>query len=222
MNGCVGIAARADPISDAGRIDIRAWYDAAPFEGIMLTLRSGVAALSLLFAAGASAHPFLDVQPFPPATVSSGATYGMELVAFPGDTPIVTVQLDFELSSGAAFGPPSGTLGEGFTLVYDAVADPLHFSIVADFSDAPLEEFGVFPVAELNLEAGLPGETLKLLDSSAMVVLEGEELLVVERDGFSNVFGEGVMAQVMPEPSSSALLGAGVAALVGLRPRRRR
>jgi hypothetical protein len=191
-------------------------------EGIVLTLRSCVAALSLLFATSASAHPFLDVQPFPPATVASGDAYVLDLVVFPGDTPVVTVQLDFELSSTAAFSPPSATLGDGFSLVYDGVADPLHFSIVADFGDDPLPPDGEFDVAQLTMLAGLPGGTLKMLDSSVMVVLEGAQLEEIERDHFSNVFGEGVVVNVVPEPSSALLLGSGVAALAGLRARRRR
>lgn len=187
----------------------------------MLRLLRNATPLPLLLATAAGAHPFLDVQPFPPASIASGSAYNLVMELFPGDTPVVSVQVDFELSSAAAFSPPTGALGEGFTLVYDGVADPLHFSIVADFGDDPLEAFGEFPVASLTMTAGLSGETLSMLDSSVIVAIEGGVPEEFERDHFSNVF-DPVVAEVVPEASSSLLLGSGLAGLVGLARRRRR
>src|SRR5262245_51521973 len=134
----------------------------------MLPLRRLALPFSLLFfSTAALAHPFLDVQPFPnpPPSVQSGTIYALTLVIFPGDTAVQSLQLDFE-ASPSGFAPPTGTLGEGFSLIQD---DPLHFSVVGDFTDEPLEEFGEFPVAQLNLLALAPGGTLSILDSSVVV-----------------------------------------------------
>jgi hypothetical protein len=90
----------------------------------MLPVLRILAPLSLLLSSTAAlAHPFLDVQPLPVASVESGANYNLTLAVFPGDTPVQSVQLDFELSSAGAFGAPSGTLGDGFSLLYDGVGD---------------------------------------------------------------------------------------------------
>lgn len=183
------------------------------------------AALFLLLSPGlAVGHPFLDVQPFPipPALAQSGATYTLTLVVFPGDTPIESMQLDFELSSPAAFGTPSAALGDGFSFVYDQVADPTHFSIVGDFTGNPLEAFGAFPVAEVTMVAGLEDETLSMLDSSVIVALlqgVGEEFSPPGE--FSNVFTP-VIVHVVPEPGMELGLAAGIAALCALARRARR
>src|SRR5262245_10222139 len=97
-----------------------------------------------LAGAQARAHPFVDFAPLPTTSVASGSAYALVLVIFPGDTPVTRVQLDFELSSPLAFGVLPPAMGEGFTFVRDPVADPLHFSIEADFTAAPLEAFGAF------------------------------------------------------------------------------
>ena len=47
---------------------------------------------------------------------------------------VTAVQLDFEISAPGVFGPLSALVGDGFTLIYDEVNDPLHFSLVGDFS----------------------------------------------------------------------------------------
>jgi hypothetical protein len=117
----------------------------------MLLLSRGWLPLSLglsilLAGALAQAHPFVEMSPTPPAAVQSGSTYDLVLVIFPGDTPVTRVQLDFEISSPAAFAVLPPEMAEGFTFVRDPVADPLHFSIEGDFSDAPLEEFMSFPI----------------------------------------------------------------------------
>src|SRR5262245_43849848 len=109
----------------------------------------------LAIASPALAHPFLDVQPFPVATVQSGNVYDLTLTIYPGDTPVQSMQLDFEISDLPAFSAPTVTLGAGFTLIYDQQADPLHFSVVGDFTGAPLEdEFGPYLVAEISMLAG--------------------------------------------------------------------
>jgi hypothetical protein len=166
--------------------------------------------------AAAQAHPFLDVLPLPPAAVNSGSTYVLSLELEPGDTPVVSVQLDFELSSPAAFTPPSTGIGDGFTFVYDPDTDPLHFSIVGDFSESPLPEFGHFPVGTLTMTAGLADGTLSMLDSSAIVALEGGEPETFPHEEFSNVRFSDEVAHVVPEPSNGTLLAAGVPTLWAL------
>lgn len=175
----------------------------------------------LASATTAGAHPFLDVQPvpLPPPTVELGAEYTVALTLYPGDTPVQSVQLDFELSSAFAFGAPTGELGDGFALLYDPLADPLHFSVVGDFTGDPLAAFGVFPVAELTLLAQVPG-TLSLLDSSVVVALEAGVPEVFELDHISNV-QDNVIVIAVPEPSGGLLLACGLAALVALAQRRR-
>ena len=166
--------------------------------------------------AAARAHPFLDMQPVPPTAVSSGSSYVLTMVLEPGDTPIVSVRFDFELSSPAAFTPPSGPIGSGFTFVYDPVADPTHFSIVGDFSESPLPEFGQFSVAELTTVGGLADGTLSMLDSSGIVALEGGEPEEFTHEAFSNVRFSDEVAHVVPEPGPSELVASGVAALLFL------
>src|SRR5215510_12585874 len=90
--------------------------------------------LVLLPAAAARAHPFLDIQPFPPASVPRASTYDLVLTLYPGDTPVEQVHLDFELSSIGAFGAPSAVMGSGFALVSDPDADPLYFFDAAAFT----------------------------------------------------------------------------------------
>ena len=58
----------------------------------------------LLGGALAQAHPFVDMVPLPPASVSSGSLYEFVPLILPGDTPVTRVQLDFELSLPLAFG----------------------------------------------------------------------------------------------------------------------
>jgi hypothetical protein len=168
--------------------------------------------------AAARAHPFLDMQPvpLPPTAVSSGASYVLTMVLEPGDTPVVSLRLDFELSSPAAFTPPSGTIGDGFTFVYDPIADPTHFSVIGDFSESPLPEFGQFPVAELTMVAGLADGTLSMLDSSRIVALEEGVPEEFTHDAFSNVRFSDEVAHVVPEPGSTELSASGVAALLAL------
>src|SRR5262245_31438065 len=121
----------------------------------MRRLLSTLAFFTLLSASSpALAHPYLDVLPFPVATVQSGDVYDLTLAIFPGDTPITEMRLDFEISELPAFSAPTVTLGEGFELIYDQLADPLHFSVVGDFSDVPLAADGNFPVAEISMLAG--------------------------------------------------------------------
>jgi hypothetical protein len=192
----------------------------------MLRLLRMLAPLSLLLGSSAAlAHPYLDVLPFPVASVESGTPYTLTMAIFPGDTPVRSIQLNFELSSTFAFGAPSGTLGDGFSLVYDGVADPLHFSVVGDFTGNELEAFGQFPVAQLTLLAGLPGETLSMLDSSVVVALEGGVPEEFELKHISNVVFTPVIVQVVPEPTAGLLLASGLAGLAGLarlrRPERR-
>jgi hypothetical protein len=183
----------------------------------MLRLFRMLAPLSLLLGSSAAlAHPFLDVLPLPVASVESGSPYTLTLAIFPGDTPVQSIQLDFELSSTSAFGAPSGTLGAGFSLLYDGVADPLHFSVVGDFTGSPLEAFGDFPVAQLTLLAGLPGGTLSMLDSSVVVALEGGVPEAFELRFISNVVHTPVIVQVVPEPAAGLLLCCGLAGLAGL------
>src|SRR5262245_28070527 len=107
-------------------------------------LRTAAALLVLLLAAVAQAHPFLEIQPVPPTAVNAGDAYNPAFVMEPGDTAVTQVQLDFELTSLTAFGVPAPVMGDGFSFIYDPIGDPLHFSIVGDFTDAPLEEFGLF------------------------------------------------------------------------------
>jgi hypothetical protein len=166
--------------------------------------------------AAARAHPFLDMQPvpLPPTAVSSGSSYTLTMVLEPGDTPVVSLRVDFELSSPAAFTPPSGPIGEGFTFVYDKVADPTHFSVIGDFSESPLPEFGQFPVAELTMVAGLADGTLSMLDSSLIVALEEGVPEEFTHDAFSNVRFSDEVAHVLPEPDSSALAASGMAVLL--------
>ena len=173
----------------------------------MSYLLQGLLPLLLLSAGVAQAHPFLDVQPLPPASVPSGSTYLLVLDLYPGDTPVERVQLDFELSSIGAFSAPSAAMGAGFALVYDPIADPLHFSIVGDFTGSPLEEFGFFPVAQLTFTGGTPGGTLSLLDSSFIVALEFGEPVTFERQEFSNVFPSNVVALVAPAVPTMAARG---------------
>jgi hypothetical protein len=186
----------------------------------MLKLRNLAPLLALLLPALGHAHPFLDVQPFPPATVASGASYTLELDVFPGDTPIESVQLDFELSSPGVFGTPAAVMGDGFTFVYDGVADPLHFSIVGDFTGAPLEEFGIFHVGDITMSAGVE-DSLIMLDSSVIVALEGEAPQEFPREQFSNLRFTNVVVHVVPEPGAAASLGCGLLALVALSRSRR-
>ena len=171
--------------------------------------------------AAARAHPFLDLLPLPPAAVSSGSSYVLTLALEPGDTPVVSVELDFELSSPAAFTPPTGTIGSGFTLVYDPVTDPTHFSIVGDFSESPLPEFGHFPVAELHMVAGLADGTLSMLDSSVIVALEGGAPEAFPHEEFSNVRFSDEVAHVVPEPGPAVMAASGVTALIVLSRARR-
>jgi hypothetical protein len=183
----------------------------------MLRLLRILAPLLLLFSSTAAlAHPFLDVQPFPIATVESGTNYVLTLKIFPGDTAVQSMQLDFEMSSASAFGAPSATLGDGFSLLYDDVGDPLHFSIVGDFTGDPLEEFGEFPVAQLTLLAGAEGGTLSMLDSSVVIALEGGVPEEFELKHISNVVLSPVIVQVVPEPSGGLLLSAGLAGLAAI------
>ena len=187
----------------------------------MLPLLRILALLLLLLApAAALAHPFLDVQPFPIASVESSTNYELSLVIFPGDTPVQSVQLDFELSAPGAFGAPTGTLGPGFSLVWDGLADPLHFSVVGDFTGDPLAADGTFGIAELTLLAGPAGGTLSLLDSSVVIALEGGVPEEFELHHISNVQSNTIV-MVVPEPSGGLLLGAGVAGLAALARRRR-
>ncbi len=74
---------------------------------MLLLLRILAPLLLLLSSTAALAHPFLDVQPFPIATVESGTNYVLTLKIFPGDTAVQSMQLDFEMSSAGAFGAPS-------------------------------------------------------------------------------------------------------------------
>jgi hypothetical protein len=171
--------------------------------------------------APARAHPFLDLLPLPPAAVSSGSSYALTLALEPGDTPVVSVQLDFELSSPAAFTPPTGTIGGGFTFVYDRSTDPTHFSIVGDFSESPLPEFGHFPVAELRMVAGLADGTLSMLDSSVIVALEGGAPEEFPHEEFSNVRFSDEVAHVVPEPGPDVMAASGVTALIVLSRARR-
>ena len=175
--------------------------------------------LALLLPALAVAHPFLDVQPSPPATVSSGASYTLVLDVQPGDTPIESVQLDFELTTPGVFGLPSAVMGDGFTFVYN-VSDPLHFSIVGDFTGAPLEEFGIFHVGDITMSAGVDGSVI-MLDSSVIVALEGNVSEEFPREEFSNLRFTNVVVHVVPEPGAAALLGSGSILLLAL-PRSRR
>src|SRR5215831_6635494 len=170
------------------------------------------------FGAAAQAHPFLDVLPvpIPPVAVPSGSTYVLTLALEPGDTPVVSVRLDFELSSPAAFTPPSTEIGEGFSFVYDRVADPRHFSIVGDFSESPLPEFGQFPVAQLTMVGGLADETLSLLGTSVIVALEGGVPEQFTHQEFSNVRPSDEVAHVVPEPGAPAMAASGVTALLVL------
>jgi hypothetical protein len=170
----------------------------------------------------ARAHPFLDVLPLPPAAVNSGSSYVLTLALEPGDTPVVSVRLDFELSSPAAFTPPTEVIGDGFTFVYDPATDPLHFSVLGDFSESPLPEFGQFPVATLTMTAGLADGTLSMLDSSLIVALEGGAPEEFTHEEFSNVRFSDEVAHVVPEPSTGTLLAAGVPALWALSRRGRR
>ena len=172
-------------------------------------------------AAAARAHPFLDMQPLPPTAVSSGSSYVLTMVLEPGDTPVGSVQLDFELSSPAAFTPPTGPIGSGFSFVYDPATDPTHFSIVGDFSESPLPEFGHFPVAELTMVGGLADETLSLLDTSVIVALEGSVPEEFTHEEFSNVRFSDEVAHVVPEPGSATMAASGVAALLVLSRARR-
>lgn len=187
---------------------------------MLLRFRIFAALAVLLLASEVGAHPFLDITPLPPTAVTSGAAYNPSLTLFPGDTAVESIQLDFELSSLTAFGVPAPVMGDGFSFVYDAVGDPLHFSIVGDFEGAPLEEFGEFPVALFSFVAGLPGGSLLLLDSSHIVALEDGEPIVF--DDFSNVDPDNVVAHVVPEPGTALQLALGVAALAGLARARRR
>ena len=184
----------------------------------LLQLFQCTVALVLGSSGVASAHPFLDVQPspIPPATVQSGTNYVLTMVVFPGDTPVVSIDLDFELSAPYAFGTPSVVLGNGFSLVYDGNADPLHFSIVGDFTGNPLEPDGQFPVAEVTMMAGVTNATLSMLDSSRIVALEDGVPFEVSPPEFSNVFDE-VVVTVVPEPSSALLLGFGWAGVAACR-----
>lgn len=159
--------------------------------------------------------------PIPPVAVQSGSTYTLTLALEPGDTPVVSVRLDFELSSPAAFTPPSGTIGSGFTFVYDPDTDPTHFSVVGDFSESPLPEFGQFPVAELHMVGGLADGTLSMLDSSVIVALEAGAPEEFTHEEFSNVRFSDEVAHVVPEPGSPAMAASGVAALLALSGTRR-
>lgn len=184
----------------------------------MLTLLRGLSLLwplVLLPAAAARAHPFLDIQPFPPASVPRASTYELVLTLFPGDTPVEQVQLDFELSSLGAFGAPSAVMGSGFALVFDPDADPLHFSIRGDFTGSPLAADGVFAVAQLTFAPGTPGGTLSLLDSSSIVAIELGESVSFGRLEFSNVFNSNVVAQVVPATSPTGLAALGAVLLLG-------
>ena len=186
---------------------------------MLLLFRSVAPLLALLLATVAEAHPFLGIEPIPSAAIESGSSYDLAMDLFPGDTAVEQVQFDFELSSLSAFGVPSPVMGSGFTFVYDSVGDPLHFSIVGDFSGSPLAEFGVFPVAQFSFVAGAPGGTLLMLDSSFIVALEGDLPEIFNE--FSNVHADNVVAHVVPEPSTALELALGLAALVRLsRPRR--
>jgi hypothetical protein len=169
----------------------------------------------LLGGAQATAHPFVDMVPLPPASVSSGSQYAFVLVIFPGDTPVTRVQLDFELSSPLAFGVgPAPEMGDGFTFVRDPEEDPLHFSIEGEF-DPPLEAFGAFPVAEITLVAAEPGADLRMHDSSRVEALEFGNPVVYE-DFFSAVPPSGVVAHVVPEPSAVPSLAASLVLLAAL------
>jgi hypothetical protein len=176
----------------------------------------------LLVAAGAQAHPFVEFQPFPIANVNAGSPYVLTLDIFPGDTPVVSVQLDFEISAPGVFGPLSALVGDGFTLIYDETADPLHFSLVGDFSADPLPAFSEFPIAEVSMLAGPFGGELILLDSSVIVALELGVPTEFDRESFSAVRPSPVVANVVPEPAAGAQTGAGLLALVALRLRRAR
>jgi hypothetical protein len=185
-------------------------------------LRYAAPLLSLLFPTLALAHPFLDVLPLPPATVTPGSTYVLTLDLFPGDTPVESLQLDFELSSPTVFGPPSAVMGDGFSFVHDAINDPLHFSIVGDFTGSPLQEFGEFPVGTLTMLAGPTGGDLLLLDSSAIVALEAGVPEAFPHEEFSNVRFSDVVVHVVPEPAAATLIGLALVALAGADRHRRR
>jgi hypothetical protein len=169
----------------------------------------------------AVAHPFVDVQPFPPASAESGANYVLTLVVFPGDTPVASIQLDFEISAPYAFGAPSVELGEAFSFVYDPATDPLHFTIAGDFSSNPLPADGQFPVAEVTMLAGVPDETLSMLDASRIVALHDGVPFELAPPQFSNVFDD-VVVTVVPEPSSYVALLSGGLMLVALKRMRAR
>ena len=176
--------------------------------------RCAVALAALGLPGLAAAHPFLDVQPYPPATVDSGTNYVLTMVVFPGDTPVASIHLDFELSVPFAFGTPAVELGDGYTLVYDGIADPLHFSIIGDFTGDPLPPDVQLPVAEVTMVAGKTNGTLSMLDSSRIVALDDGVPFELSPPQFSNVFND-VVVTVVPEPSSALLLAfgwAGVAA----------
>ncbi len=191
------------------------------FKRLLQVCRRAIVVLAFWSPGLAAAHPFLDVQPFPPATAQSGANYVLIMVVFPGDTPVTSVQLDFELSAPFAFGSPSVELGNGFSFVYDADADPLHFSIVGDFTSNPLPADGQFPVAEVTMVAGAPDETLSMLDSSRIVALHNGNPFEMTPPEFSNVFND-VVVTVVPEPSSSFLLAFGWAGVAACRLHRTR
>src|SRR5262245_31821071 len=176
--------------------------------------RCAVALVTLWSPGVVAAHPFLDVQPFPPATADTGTNYVLTMVVFPGDTPVASIQLDFEISAPYAFGAPSVELGEGFSFVSDPATDPLHFTIVGDFASNPLPPDGPFTGAEVTLLAGTPNGPLSMLDSSRIVALEDGVPFELSPPEFSNVFND-VVVTVVPEPSSLLLLAfgwAGVAA----------
>jgi hypothetical protein len=192
----------------------------------MLLRRWGSLPLALalpLWLAGAQAraHPFVDLSPLPPTTVASGSTYALALLIFPGDTPVTRVQLDFELSSPLAFGVLPPEMGEGFLFVRDPVADPLHFSIEADFSAAPLEAFGAFPVAQLAFVAAEPDAELQLQDTSYIEALELGNPVVFDQF-ISNAPPDGVVAHVVPEPAAVTSLAAALGLLAALGRARRR
>jgi len=177
--------------------------------------------LSILLAAAlAQAHPFVDMSPAPPATVASGTVYNLVLVIFPGDTAVTQLQLDFELSSPLAFGVLPPQMADGFTFVRDAEADPLHFSIEGDFHDAPLEEFGAFPIGTVSLVAAKPDDELLLAESG---FIEAVELGQTEIFEVSSAVGpDGVVARVVPEPAAVPSLAASLALLAAVGRRRAR
>lgn len=174
-----------------------------------------------LAGAQARAHPFVDLSPLPPTAVTSGTTYGLALVIFPGDTPVTLVQLDFELSSPLAFGLLPPEMGEGFTFVRDPVGDPLHFSIEADFSAAPLEAFGAFAVAQLTFVGAEPDGELRLQDTSYIEALELGNPVVFDQF-ISNAPLDGVVAHVVPEPAAVTSLAVALGLLAALGRARRR